>query len=98
MRKEILEKAKKARSAEDLMAMANAAGIELEKSKADGLFARLSKCGEISDDDLCGVAGGVAGDFSEQDYQDLLDKMDRVPVPGEFKNTEGGGCVSNIKA
>ena len=59
MTKEMLEKAKNAKTSEELMALANAAGIELEKSKADELFARLNKGGELSDDDLNAVAGGM---------------------------------------
>ncbi len=58
MTKEMLEKAKNAKTSDELMAMANAAGIELEKSKAEEIFARLNKGGELSDDDLDSVAGG----------------------------------------
>lgn len=59
MTKEMLEKAKNAKTSDELMAMANAAGIELEKSKAEEIFARLNKGGELSDDDLNSVAGGM---------------------------------------
>ena len=45
MTKEMLEKAKNAKTSDELMAMANAAGIELEKSKAEEIFARLNKGG-----------------------------------------------------
>lgn len=77
MTKEIIEKAKKARSTDELMAMANAYGIELEKSKAEEIFALINKGGEISDDELCSVAGGFGPYYPY------------YPDPSEFKDTDG---------
>lgn len=86
MTKEMLEKAKNAKTSDELMAMANAAGIELEKSKAEEIFARLNKGGELSDDDLDSVAGGMY--------------MPYDPRNTDINNVQGGEChgpVANIK-
>ncbi len=59
-KKEFLEKVKKAHSCDELIALANANGIKLERSKAEEILARLNKSCEISDDNLASVSGGVA--------------------------------------
>ena len=60
--KELLEKAKIAKTAEELLAMAKAENIELSAEQA---FAELNKTGELSDEELDNVAGGVGcgGDY-----------------------------------
>ena len=55
---EILEKAKTAKSAEELLAMAKAENIELSAEEAEKAFAELNKTGELSDEELNNVAGG----------------------------------------
>ncbi len=85
MTKEMLEKAKNAKTSDELMAMANAAGIELEKSKAEEIFARLNKGGELSDDDLNSVAGGMYMPYNPNT---------------DINNVQGGEChgpVANVK-
>ena len=47
--KELLEKAKTAKSAEELLAMAKAENIELTEEQAAKAFAELNKIGELSD-------------------------------------------------
>ena len=56
--KELLEKAKQAKTAEELLAIAKAENVELTAEEAAKAFAELNKTGEISDEELDNVAGG----------------------------------------
>ena len=56
--KELFEKAKTAKSAEELLAMAKAENIELSAEEAESAFTKLHKTGELSDEELDNVAGG----------------------------------------
>ena len=56
--KELVEKAKTAKTAEELLAMAKAENIELTVEQAAKAFAELNKTGELSDEELENVAGG----------------------------------------
>ncbi|MDD7573145.1 MAG: hypothetical protein PUJ72_02695 [Eubacteriales bacterium] len=56
--KELLEKAKTAKTAEELFAMAKAESVELTEEQAEKAFAELHKTGELSDEELNSVAGG----------------------------------------
>ena len=56
--KELLEKAKTAKSAEELIAMAKAENIEMTAEEAAKYFAELHKTGELSDEELDNVSGG----------------------------------------
>jgi hypothetical protein len=56
--KELIEKAKTAKSAEELLAMAKAENIELNAEEAAQAFAKMNKNGELSDEELDNVAGG----------------------------------------
>ena len=55
---ELLKKAKEAKSAEELLAIAKENGMELSEEEAAAYFAQLNKSGELSDDELDAVAGG----------------------------------------
>ena len=55
---ELLEKAKKAKSAEELLEVAKSENIEFSPEQADKVYAELHKSGEISDEELDNVAGG----------------------------------------
>ena len=59
--KELLEKAKAAKSAEELLALAKNEGIELTAEQAAKAFAELNKTGELSDEELDNVSGGCGG-------------------------------------
>ena len=59
--KELLEKAKTAKTAEELLEMAKAENIELSAEQAAKAFAELNKSGELSDEELDNVAGGCEG-------------------------------------
>ena len=56
--KELLEKAKTAKSEEELLKMAKAENIELTAEQAAKAFAELNKTGELSDEELDNVVGG----------------------------------------
>ena len=59
--KELLEKAKTAKTAKELLEMAKAENIELTEEQAAKAFAELNKTGELSDEELDNVAGGGCG-------------------------------------
>ena len=61
--KEMIEKAKGAKSAEELLELAKAENIELTAEQAEKAFTELNKSGELSDDELDNVAG--AGGFCD---------------------------------
>ena len=61
-KKELLEKAKAAKSAEEIMELAKAEGQEITADEAKELFEGLGKAGELSDEDLDAVAGGARTD------------------------------------
>ena len=56
--KELIEKAKTAKTAEELLAMAKAEGFELPEGEAKTVFSKLNKTGELSDEELNNVSGG----------------------------------------
>ena len=76
--KELLEKAKTAKTAEELIEMAKAENIELTVEQAAKALAELNKSGELSDEELDNVSGGCSpsappkyhvGDYVKYYYQ-----------------------------
>ena len=66
MNQELVNKARKAKSVEELLALAKENGIELTTEQAKEYFAQLNPTkGELSDDELEDVAGG--GCFPEEE-------------------------------
>ena len=63
--KELLEKAKTAKTAEELLEMAKAEEVELTEEEAAKAFAELNKTGELSDEELDNVAGGCGGNAAK---------------------------------
>ena len=59
--KELLEKAKTANSAEELLAMAKAENLNLTEEEASKAFVEFNKTGELSDEELDNVSGGCGG-------------------------------------
>ena len=55
---ELLQKAKDAKSAEELLSFAKENGVELTEDEAAEYFAQMHKSGELSDEELDNVAGG----------------------------------------
>ena len=63
---EIIEKAKVAKSAEELLEIAKANNIEMSADEAATYFAQLNpKSGELNDDELDNVAGGACQGANE---------------------------------
>lgn len=57
-----VEQAKQAKSAEELLALANENGVEMTPEEASAYFAKLHPVsGELSDEELVNVAGGGCG-------------------------------------
>ena len=59
---EMIEKAKTAKTAEELLAMAKAENVELTEEQAEKALAQLNRNGELSDEELDNVAGGCGGE------------------------------------
>ena len=59
--KELIEKAKTAKTAEELLEMAKAEHIELTEEEAKKAFKKLNKNCELSDEELDNVTGGCGG-------------------------------------
>lgn len=59
---EMIEKAKAAKSAAELLTLAKENGIDLSEAEAVDAFAKFNKSGEISDDELDNISGGGCGD------------------------------------
>ena len=55
---ELLEKAKKAETSEELLTLAKENGVEMTAEEAKEYFDQLHKSGELSDEELDNVAGG----------------------------------------
>ena len=75
--KELSEKAKQAKTAEELLAMAKEENVELTEEQSAKAFAELNKTGELSDEELDNVAGGCAGPYQSGDTP-LFNSGDRV--------------------
>lgn len=60
----LLEKAKEAKSADELVALANENGVVLTAKEAEAYYAQLNPVsGELSDDELDNVSGGGCGEY-----------------------------------
>ena len=65
---EMIDKAKTAKSAEELLELAKQDGVEMTADEAATYFAQLNpKSGELDDDDLDAVAGGACADSNDND-------------------------------
>ena len=62
--KEMMEKAKTAKSAAELLELAKAEGVEMTAEEAEMRFAELNKKGELSDEELDNVSGGCDKKYS----------------------------------
>ena len=70
--KELLEKAKTAKTAEELLELAKAENIELTEEQAKEYFATIHASGELSDEELDNVAGGCGGPDYKYDIGDSV--------------------------
>src|SRR5664279_3127761 len=75
---EAIAKAKQAKSVEELLTLAKESGVEMTAEQAQEYYTQLNpKSGELSDDELDNVAGGV---------------VEQVYKVGQPEATEGGTC------
>ena len=84
LKPEMIEKAKAAKSAEELLALAKENNVEMTADEAKSYFAQLNpKSGELDDDDLDAVAGGAGGcgDPTNKDLFPEGSKMRRKKGP-----------------
>ncbi len=63
---ELILKAKEAKNAEELLALAEENGVKLTEENAKAYFERLNQSGELSDDDLDNVSGGAC--YTDDNY------------------------------
>lgn len=63
---EQIKKAKTAKSADELLAMANAEGVEITPEQAEIFFNTVSVDGELTDEQLLSVAGGSKGETEDR--------------------------------
>ncbi len=75
--KELLEKLKAAKSAEELVEIAKAEGVEIPADKAQELFAKLND-GEISDDEAEAVAGGLTIVKRSANFEEMRQKIGEI--------------------
>ena len=73
---ELIEKAKTAKSAEELLELAKANGVEMTEEAAKSCFAQLNATGAISDDELDAVTGGGCFEFL---FSVNVDEIAEVP-------------------
>ena len=77
---EMIEKAKAAKSAEELLELAKANGVEMTADEAATYFAQLApKSGELDDDDLDAVAGGACA--RTEQANNAQDAVSSMPCP-----------------
>ena len=107
---EMIEKAKAAKSAEELLEIAKENNVEMTADEAATYFAQLNpKSGELSDDDLDSVAGGACaskdegvsiGDIVRVTSGQTCDKcgsnIGRVDMTGAY-GFQWGVCCTNCK-
>ena len=80
MKPEMIEKAKAAKTAEELLELAKANGVEMTADEAATCFAQLNpKSGELDDDDLDAVAGGACA--RTEQARDAQDAVSSMPCP-----------------
>ena len=94
---ELIEKAKSAKTAEELLALATENGVELTADEAFAYFAQLNpKSGELDDDDLDAVAGGGCS-VNVPVLDETLEKCVRI-TSGQTCKKCGGNIGPLIKS
>ena len=77
---EMIEKAKAAKTAEELLELAKANGVDMTADEAKTYFAQLNpKSGELDDDDLDAIAGGACARTEQANH--AQDAVSNMPCP-----------------
>ena len=93
---EMIEKAKAAKSAEELLELAKASNVEMTADEAATYFAQLNpKSGELDDDDLDNVAGGACADSNDNDNP-AVGVGDTVQITSEAACPACGGKIGTV--
>ena len=80
LKPEMIEKAKEAKSADELLELAKENNVEITADEAKTYFAQLgSKSGELDDDDLDAVAGGACA--RTEQANNAQDAVNNMPCP-----------------
>ena len=78
---ELIKKAKAAKSAEELLALAKANNVELTEEEAKTYYEQLNANGTVSDDELDAVVGGGSCPDNGEEEENTLSGGDRVKIP-----------------
>ena len=78
---ELIAKAKTAKSAEELLALAKDNNVELTEEEAKTYFEQLNANGTVSDDELDAVVGGGSCPDNGEEEENTLSGGDRVKIP-----------------
>ena len=78
---EQIVKMKEAKTAEELIALAKAEGVETSEEEIRARFAEMHKAGEIADEELDNVAGGCGTPSRPPKHEMALDDDGRVICP-----------------
>lgn len=68
---ELLQKARRAKSPDDLAALAREHGLSLSPKEAQDYFRRLHHTGELQDEELENVSGGGCGGTGQEDRNEV---------------------------
>ena len=87
---EMIEKAKAAKTAEELLDLAKENNVEMTADEAKTYFAQLGpKSGELDDDDLDNVAGGAGGCLGATELPDGTIRVTSGQTCSKCGGTEG---------
>ena len=93
---EMIEKAKVAKSAEELLALSKASNVEMTADEAATYFAQLNpKSGELDDDELDAVAGGACADSNDNDNP-VVGVGDTVQITSRAACPACGGKIGTV--
>ena len=94
---EMIEKAKIVKSAEELLELAKANGVEMTADEAATYFAQLNpKSGELDDDELDAVAGGACADSNDNDNP-VVGAGDTVQITSGETCSSCGGKIGIVR-
>ncbi len=84
---EMLQKAKECKTVDELLTLAKVNDFSLTEQQATKIFNEWNKTGELSDEELCNVAGGGCGDPVGENDENLQD--------GEYVRFKNGYLCTN---
>lgn len=78
---ELMQKARRAKSPDDLAALAREHGLSLSPKEAQDCFRRLHHTGELQDEELENVSGGGCGRNGQEDKNEVDAVTSAAPKP-----------------